>query len=153
MSFQVQISQANSVRLSKWSSNITVFHLPSTTPPNKISPPCNYRRTLLGWLSHHSGDIFCVVFHRGKAYSDYAHTQKKTHFPLCIISQKCEMQNHCIHNGLDSFQLMVVWRERAEGDVLQIHSALYPCVEWAGREFINGTFNCYSSPPRHPQIC
>ena len=63
------------------------------------------------------------------------------------------MQNHGIHNGLDSFQLMVVWQERTEGDVLQIHSASHPCAERVSREFINGIFNCYLSLPRHSQIC
>lgn len=92
----------------------------------------------------------------GTPTHSHTHTQKrgkKNHFPLCIISPTCKMQNHGIHNGLDSFQLMVVWQERTEGDVLQIHSASHPCAERVSGEFINGIFNCYLSLPRHSQIC
>lgn len=127
------------------------FHLPATSPPNRISPPSNYKKIFVQ-------QIFSVlVLTEGKhTVTAHTHTEgKKTisHFPLCIISQTCEMQNHCIHNGLDSFQSMVVWRERAEGDVLQIHSTSLRCVERVRREFINGIFNYSSSPPRHSLIC
>ncbi len=149
--FKVQIVQT--ILVHQTSLLLTVLQ---THHQHKISIicTCNYNEVAIASFRR-----YCSVLCR-EAHIDctHTHTHKHTHrgekhFPLCIISQKCKMQNHCIHNWLQCFQLRVVWWERAQMYCKSIVPHTPVRSEWVNREFINGILNCCSSPARHSQVC